>query len=74
MSGTHAQMIPPPGWRAPLDWATYPTPSASLQQKEAPGMVPTRFVGRMLDWMLGDRGRVLYEGRDVAAPDADVTH
>lgn len=66
ISGTRDQMIPPPGWRAPKDWASYPIPIAKLQAKEAPGMVPTPVVGRMLDWMLGDRGRVLYEGRDAA--------
>jgi arylsulfatase A-like enzyme len=69
ISGTRAQMIPPPGWRAPKDWADYPLPTALLQAKEAPGMVPSPFVGRMLDWMLGDRGRILYEGRDAAATD-----
>jgi hypothetical protein len=35
---------------------------ARLQAKEAPGMVPSVFVARMLDWMLGDRSRILVRG------------
>ena len=61
INGTRAQLAPPPGWRAPLDWADYPIPLDKLQDKPAPGMAPTASIERMLDWMHGERGRLIYD-------------
>ena len=59
--GARAQLVPPPGWRAPKDWASYPRPSAELQERAAPGMAPSPRVEHMLDAMHGERGRLIYE-------------
>jgi len=58
-SGTRAELVPPPGWRAPKDWAAYPVPLEELQDEAAPGMAP----GKMripLDWQYGENGRLIY--------------
>ena len=36
VSGTRSTLVPPPGWRAPRDWATYPQPVAELLSEPAP--------------------------------------
>jgi arylsulfatase A-like enzyme len=61
ISGTRSQLTPPPGWRAPVDWATYPTPLSELQQEPAPGMAPDKRTERILDWQHGERGRLVYD-------------
>jgi arylsulfatase B len=60
VSGTRSTLVPPPGWRAPLDWATYPVPIKDLQSNPAPGMPPPG-AERTLDYMHGERGRLIYD-------------
>ncbi|MDP6977609.1 MAG: arylsulfatase [Myxococcota bacterium] len=60
INGTRSHLVPPPGWRAPLDWATYPQPIESLQPHPAPGMPPPG-VEKVLDRMHGERGRLVYD-------------
>ncbi|MBW2448659.1 MAG: sulfatase-like hydrolase/transferase, partial [Deltaproteobacteria bacterium] len=60
ISGTRATLVPPPGWRAPKDWVTYPTPLSELQSDAAPGMPPPGTL-RALDWMHGEMGRLIYD-------------
>jgi len=60
ISGTRSQLVPPPGWRAPKDWATYPIPLDRLQDKPAPGM-PPKGTALMLDRLHGERGRLIYD-------------
>lgn len=60
IAGTRNQLVPPPGWRAPRDWATYPIPLDVLQDVPAPGMPPA-YALRVLDWQHGEVGRLLYD-------------
>ena len=60
VSGIRSTLTPPPGWRAPRDWATYPVPLASLQPEPAPGMAPPSVLP-FLDWMHGESGRLIYD-------------
>ena len=60
VSGTRAELVPPPGWRAPKDWARYPIPLDALQDEPAPGMPPANAL-RPLDWMHGEVGRLIYD-------------
>ena len=60
VSGTRHELVPPPGWRAPLDWSTYPQSMDSLQEKPAPGMPPEGAL-HILDWMHGEGGRLVYD-------------
>ena len=58
--GTRSNLVPPPGWRAPLDWSSYPQPLAELQAEPAPGMPPARGI-KFLDRMHGAAGgRLIY--------------
>jgi len=61
VNGTRSRLVPPPGWRAPKDWATYPVPLAELQSDPAPGMAPDARTERILDFQHGDRGRLTYD-------------
>ena len=61
VNGTHNYLVPPPGWRAPKDWAGYPIPLEQLQDEPARGMAPTDLIKRMLDFQHGERGRLLYD-------------
>jgi arylsulfatase A-like enzyme len=61
ISGARSQLMPPPGWRAPLDWADYPIPLAKLQQEPARGMPPNKLIERVLDMQHGTRGRLTYD-------------
>jgi arylsulfatase B len=61
VNGTHNELVPPPGWRAPKDWASYPIPIDQLQEDPAPGMAPTPMIKRLLDFLSGERGRLLYD-------------
>jgi arylsulfatase B len=58
-AGTRAELVPPPGWRAPLDWATYPQPLEELQAQPATGMPPKHAL-IPLDWLYGENGRLIY--------------
>jgi arylsulfatase A-like enzyme len=60
VAGARAELVPPPGWRAPLDWASYPIPLAELQTVPAPGMPPPDAL-RALDWLHGETGRLIYD-------------
>lgn len=61
ISGTRSRIVPPPGWRAPKDWATYPIPLEELQPDTARGMAPDRRTERILDFQHGERGRLTYD-------------
>ncbi|MCB1703635.1 MAG: sulfatase-like hydrolase/transferase [Halioglobus sp.] len=61
INGTRSQIMPPPGWRAPRDWASYPIPLSELQPGPAPGMPPDKTIERILDFQHGDRGRLSYD-------------
>ncbi len=61
ISGTRSELMPPPGWRAPLDWASYPRPIETLQPEPAKGMPPNKASLRMLDQWHGERGRLIYD-------------
>lgn len=59
INGVRSELVPPPGWLAPKDWASYPIPSSELQDETSTGMVPARAM-RPLDYLLGERGRIIY--------------
>ena len=61
ISGTRSQLVPPPGWRAPRDWASYPIPLSALQDQPARGMLPSKLIERVLDMQHGERGRLRYD-------------
>ena len=58
--GMRPSLVPPPGWRAPKDWASYTIDSARLQPAPAEGMAPARALPR-LDAAHGERGRLVYD-------------
>lgn len=60
IAGVRSQLVPPPGWRAPRDWSTWPRPSESLRDEYARGMPPGH-ARKILDRQLGDRGRLIYD-------------
>ncbi|MEM7409998.1 MAG: sulfatase-like hydrolase/transferase [Myxococcota bacterium] len=60
VSGTRHSLVPPPGWRAPKDWSTYPVPVEDLQEEPAPGMAPT-YALPVLDYQHGEAGRLIYD-------------
>jgi arylsulfatase B len=60
VSGTRSELVPPPGWRAPLDWVDYPVPVEALQAEPAPGMPPD-FALPILDFQHGEAGRLIYD-------------
>lgn len=59
VAGTRSELVPPPGWRAPRDWSTYPRSLAETQDTPAPGMPPA-FALQPLDWQHGEAGRLIY--------------
>jgi len=70
VSGTRSTIMPPPGWRAPRDWADFPRSLESLQQDAAPGMAPPALLD-YLDRQLGHRGRLTYDC-ETTVPLGDV--
>ena len=60
VSGTRHALVPPPGWRAPKDWATYPIPLDQLRDEPALGMAPEHSI-RVLDMQHGEAGRLIYD-------------
>jgi arylsulfatase B len=60
IAGTRHELVPPPGWRAPRDWASYPVPLEALQDGPAPGMPPP-FALPILDFQHGEAGRLIYD-------------
>jgi arylsulfatase B len=63
INGTRARLSPPPGWRAPLNWVSYPIPLDELQTETArsPAAEHGESIERMLDWQHGERGRLVYD-------------
>ena len=70
INGTRSKLMPPPGWRAPRDWATYPRPLDTLQEEASPGMAPPQSL-HWLDQNIGERGRLIY-GCGTRYPLGDV--
>ena len=60
INGTRSQLVPPPGWRAPISWTVYPIQVEKLQAKTAHGMVP-EYGLRVMDMRHGERGRLIYD-------------
>jgi arylsulfatase A-like enzyme len=60
INGIRARISSPPGWHPPKDWADYPRPKSTLQDKPATSMAPNAMSETMLDYMYGDRGRLIY--------------
>lgn len=60
INGTRARLSAPPGWRPPLDWAGYPRRDDALQAEAARSMAPTETQEQVLDYVHGDRGRLIY--------------
>ena len=60
VSGTRHELVPPPGWRAPLDWASYPVSLEDLHDHPAPGMAPA-YALPTLDFQHGEAGRLIYD-------------
>lgn len=61
INGVRAKLAPPPGWRAPKDWSTYPQPIELLQSDTAQSMAPSDTIERFLDKEHGTRGRIIYD-------------
>jgi arylsulfatase A-like enzyme len=59
VSGTRSELVPPPGWHAPKDWADYPRQLSELQDEPAPPIPPARAMVP-LDWQYGESGRLIY--------------
>ena len=59
VGGTRSQLVPPPGWRAPKDWVSYPRSIEETQDHAAPGMPPA-YALKILDWQHGEAGRLIY--------------
>jgi arylsulfatase A-like enzyme len=70
INGTRSKLMPPPGWRAPKDWADYPRPLDTLQDEAAPGTPPPGTI-HWLDQNIGERGRLIY-GCGTKWPVGDV--
>ena len=60
LNGTRSNLVPPPGWRAPLDWNLSMKKMDELQDFEAPGMPPAN-ARKILDMMHGEAGRLIYD-------------
>jgi arylsulfatase A-like enzyme len=61
INGTRARIGSPPGWHPPLDWADYPRPENTLQPQPVESMAPTKTSLHLLDYLYGDRGRLIYD-------------
>ncbi len=59
ISGTRAQLVPPPGWRAPKDWSSYTIPLNQLQDDPSLGF--GTHAHQILDFLLKDHGRIIYD-------------
>ena len=60
LKDTRAKLVPPPGWRAPLDWVNYPVPMEELQAEAAPGMLKGASK-QLMQRSLGERGKLVYD-------------
>lgn len=61
INGVRAKLAPPPGWRAPLDWATYPIQLETLQATTSRSVAPNAAVEGFLDRGQGNVGRIIYD-------------
>jgi len=61
INGVRGRVSAPPGWHPPKDWADYPRPIETLQSEPASSMAPTPLIEHTLDYMHGDRGRIIYD-------------
>jgi arylsulfatase A-like enzyme len=66
INGVRARIGAPPGWRPPVDWADYPRANSSLQAEPAHSMAPNKRTLYMLDYYLGERGRMIYNCEPVS--------
>jgi arylsulfatase A-like enzyme len=69
INGVRATLSAPPGWRAPLDWAHYPVPTEELQKDPAVSMAPDKRSLWGLDYLMGERGRMIYNCERVSMED-----
>lgn len=60
VNGTRSNLVPPPGWRAPKDWAKSMRKLEDLNDVPARGM-PPEFAKKSLDIMHGENGRLIYD-------------
>ena len=59
ISGIRAQIVPPPGWRAPKDWTSYTIPLEELQDDASLGF--GAHAHQILDYLIKDHGRIIYD-------------
>jgi len=59
ISGIRAQIVPPPGWRAPKDWTSYTIPLEDLQDDASLGF--GAHAHQILDYLIKDHGRIIYD-------------
>jgi arylsulfatase A-like enzyme len=59
ISGIRAQLVPPPGWRAPKDWTSYTIPLEELQDDASLGF--GAHAHQILDFLIKDHGRIIYD-------------
>ena len=59
ISGIRAQLVPPPGWRAPIDWTSYTIPIEELQDDASLGF--GAHAHQILDYLIKDHGRIIYD-------------
>ncbi|MDG0966023.1 MAG: sulfatase-like hydrolase/transferase [SAR86 cluster bacterium] len=59
ISGIRAQLVPPPGWRAPKDWTSYTIPIDELQEDASLGFGV--HAHQILDYLIKDHGRIIYD-------------
>jgi len=59
ISGVRAQLVPPPGWRAPKDWTSYTIPLEELQEDASLGF--GAHAHEILDYLIKDHGRIIYD-------------
>lgn len=60
VNGTRSNLVPPPGWRSPLDWNLSMRKLDELNNVAAPGMPPEN-AKKALDFMHGEAGRLIYD-------------
>lgn len=60
VNGTRSNLVAPPGWRAPLDWAESMQKLDEIDDKPARGM-PPEYAKKWLDIMHGEGGRIIYD-------------
>ena len=59
IAGTRTLLVPPPGWRAPIDWSTYTISKDELQNDASLGF--GAHAHQILDSYLKDHGRIIYD-------------